>query len=296
MRAPRRPTYVIVAPRYRDGSGGALFLHGLANELARIGEQAVLWPIRWKPRPFGLDALRRLVRKPGYRMMPGTSARVARTSDLTAEAIVVYPEIVTGNPLGARRVVRWLMYPPSLRGTASSFGPGDLFFKASDFSDDVTLTGGAPLLQLFSIHPAYADRGNTHRHGTCYMRRKQADKPVLHDPDRDICLDGLDHAAIAEQFNRCERFICYDEATIYAQFAALCGCLPIVVPGFYRDRAAWVADRPIARYGVAFGFEDTDHALRTRHLLAGDLRRIEAEGRATVRDFVTRTKAAFGYD
>lgn len=291
----KRPTYVIVAPRYRDSSGGAIFLHRLADQLVKVGEQAVIWPMRWRPLPPGLDSLRRLVRKPGYRMMPGTAARLAYSSDLLESAIIVYPEVISGNPLQAERVVRWLLYPPRLRGTVSSFGPNDLFFKASDFSDDISITGGAPLLQLFWVHPAYVDRGNPVRRGTCYMLRKQADKPIMHDPDRDVCLDGLDHVSIANHFNQCERFICYDEATMYAQFAALCGCLPIVVPGLYSDRAAWVADRPIARYGVAFGMEDTDHAIQTRHLLKEDLRKIEDEGRESTIGFVELTKRTFGF-
>jgi hypothetical protein len=291
---PRQPTYVIVAPRYREDSGGAMFLHALAHELACLGECAVVWPMRWKPRSLVADTLRHMVRNP-HRMLPTSAARLARSRDLQRDAIVVYPEIVTGNPLGAGRVVRWLMYPPSLRGTRDSFGPNDLYFKVSDFSDDVSLTGGAPLLHLFSVHPAYSDRGIRTRRGTCYMLRKQTNKPILHDPDRDTCLDGLGHAEIADHFNRCERFICYDEATMFAQFAALCGCLPIVVPGIYQTREEWTADRPIARYGVAFGLDDTDHAIKTRHLLAEDLRRIEREGRETVVSFVARTKAAFGF-
>lgn len=272
-----------------------MFLHSLADELVLIGERAVIWPMHWKRRSYLRELYRCITRKHRAGMMPGTSARLASPSDLLRDAIVVYPEIVAGNPLEAERVVRWLLYPPSLRGTAATFGSGDLYFKASDFSDDVSLTGGAQMLHLFSVNKAYTDRGNTNRHGTCYMLRKQTDKPILHDPDHDVCLDDLDHETIAAAFNRCERFICYDEATMYAQLAALCGCLPIVVPGIYRDRAAWSADRPIAKYGVAFGLDDTEHAIKTRHLLAEDLRRIELEGRATVRDFVARTKSAFGY-
>jgi hypothetical protein len=42
--------------------------------------------------------------------------------------------------------------------------------------------------------------------------------------------------------------------------------------------------------------DDTDHAIKTRHLLAEDLRKIELEGRVTVRNFVERTKRAFGYE
>ncbi len=290
-----KPTYVIMAPRYRDDSGGIMFLHGLANELVRIGERAVLWPTRWKPQSFMMDVARHLARRSTYRMMPNTAATLARSGDLVRDAIIVYPEIVNGNPLNAERVVRWLMYPPRLRGTASSFGQNDLFFKASDFSDDITLTGGAPLLHLFSIHPAYKDRGNKNRYGTCYMMRKQANKTVLHDPERDICLDGLDHKSIADHFNRCQRFICYDEATMYSQFAAICGCLSIVVPGFYHNRDAWVADRPIAKYGVAFGMSDTDHAISTQHLLAQHLLMLEENGRDTVLNFVKLTRRAFHY-
>lgn len=295
MSVARRPTFVIFAIPYTDKSGGAMFLHSLADELVRIGERAVIFPMHWKRRSYLRELYQRTARRHRAGMMPGTSARLASRSDLLRDPIVVYPEIVAGNPLNAERVVRWLLYPPSLRGTSATFRSSDLYFKASDFSDEVTLTGGAQLLHLFSVHPAYTDRGNRERHGTCYMLRKQAEKPILHDPDHDICLDGLDHETIAAEFNRCERFIYYDEATMYAQFAALCGCLPIVVPGIYRDRAAWSADRPIAKYGVAFGLDDTDHAIKTRHLLAEDLRRIELEGRATVRDFVARTKSAFGY-
>jgi hypothetical protein len=295
MSAMNQPTYVVYAPRYRDTSGGIIFLHRLADELVRLGERAAVWPMGWKPRPYLLDVCLRQVRRHRFRMMPGTSARLASSSDLQRNAIVVYSGTAAGNPLKAERVVRWLMYPPSLKGKPETYGSGDLFFKASDFSDDVALTGGAQLLHLFSVNPAYTDLGNKARHGTCYMLRKQKSKLLLHDPDHDVCLDGLDHDTIAAAFNRCERFICYDEATMYAQFAALCGCLPIVVPGIYRDRAAWSADRPIARYGVAFGLDDTEHAIKTRHILAEDLRNIELEGRATVRDFVARTKSAFGY-
>lgn len=295
MSASQKPTYIIVAPKYRDTSGGSIFLHRLADELVQLGERAVVWPMRWKPLPLLSDVLRRTILKQRYRMLPGTTACLARSSDLKRDAIVVYPEVVVGNPLGAQRVVRWLLYPPSLRGTSASFHRNDLFFKASDFSEDVSVSGGAQLLHLFSVHPAYSNERKAERNGTCYMLRKQANKPILHDTATDVCLDGLDHKQIAAEFNRCQRFICYDEATMYAQFAALCGCLPIVVPGYYKDRYSWAADRPIARYGVAFGLDDTEHALRTRHLLVEHLHDIERQGRASVSAFAKRTKHEFGY-
>lgn len=282
--------YIIVAPPYDDESGGNIFLHRLADELCLLGEDAVIWPLGLSPTcSFELS-----FNQNNFRMMSLSHSRIARHSDLKRHSIVVYPEIVNGNPLGASNVVRWLLYPPSFRGTAKGFGLNDIYFKASDFSDDISLTGGAQLLHLFSPHRVYANYGIEQRSGTCYMLRKQTDKPTHHDPEKDICLDGLRHEDIAYHFNHCERFICYDEATMYSQLAAVCGCLSIVVPGLYHDREAWSRDRPVAKYGVAFGFEDIIHAVTTRNKVAHHLQEFEQEGRTTVMHFVARTKIEFG--
>ena len=86
-------------------------------------------------------------------------------------------------------------------------------------------------------------KSNT-RSGSCYLVRKGRDKTPVHPPDA-IRVDGLPHEEVAKIFARCERFYCYDEATMFSQFAVLCGCLSIVIPGIYQSRADWVAARPI---------------------------------------------------
>jgi hypothetical protein len=126
------------------------------------------------------------------------------------------------------------------------------------------------------------------------MVRKGRDKSFVHPPDA-IPLDGLSHDEIAAAFNSTEIFYCYDEATLYSQYAALCGCLSIVIPGLYPDRAAWARARPIARYGVAYGLDDVGHAINTQHLVFHDLQRHADMGRASVARFVGLTRAHFGF-
>ena len=91
-----------------------------------------------------------------------------------------------------------------------------------------------------------------------------AGKPRIAETRGAIPIDGLSHEEIADIFNRCSVFYSYDEATFYSQYAAICGCLSVVVPGLYSSREEWVASHPIARYGVAYGLDDLDHARRVR--------------------------------
>lgn len=300
--------YVICALDHDENIGGAIWLHGLADELARLGEDACVCPIPRRRQPWRNRArsLRKaylpfrvqrsapfLARRAGFRMQPGTHAAPIAHHQLRDSDVVVYPEIVSGNPLGARHVVRWLLYKPSLQPGPFVTDPGDMFFAAGAFSDEPARTGGAPRLAYWKINPAYRNKGYATRSGSCYMLRKGKDKPIAHDLRNSVCLDGKSHAEIAEAFNRAEVFYCYDEMTLYSEFAALCGCPSVVIPGLFRDQAEYMAARKLARYGVAYGAENLDHARNTLHLVEGVLREREEENLETIRNFVTMTRERF---
>jgi len=286
-------TYVICAPSYSENNGGAMFLHGLADGLNAIGEQAVISPMG----PLRKPALRTRVkqafrRPPPFRLSGAPGTRLASRADLRADPIVVYPEVVLGNPLGARKVVRWLLYKPGLRNPYR-FGPDEMFFAASEACDLPEVTGGAPRLFLWKRNPVYENRKLPGRAGACYIDRKGDAKPRIPETAGAIRIDGMSHAEIAEVFNRCDTFYSYDEATMYSLYAALCGCLSIVVPGRFTGHDDYVAQRPIARFGVSYGMENLVHAASTRDRVAGNLRDLEAEGEETLRAFVQSTRSAF---
>jgi hypothetical protein len=287
------PTYVICAPIYSQSNGGALFLHALADRLNAMGQTAVISPMpRLRRAPWRTRIKRALSRPQPFRLSGAPGTRLARRSDLRGDPIVVYPEVVLGNPLNARNVVRWLLYKPGLRNPYR-FGPGETFFAASEACDLPAITGGAPRLFLWQRNPAYVDHGRPDRKGACFLVRKGDAKPRIPETSDAIPIDGLSHDEVAEVFNRCETFYSYDEATMYSVYAALCGCLSIVVPGRFASHDDYVAQRPIARYGVSYGFDHLDHAGHTRDLVAGNLAALEAEGEATLQDFVRRTTTAF---
>lgn len=298
------PTYIVYAPPFDIDNGGSIFLHRLVHELLAIGEQAFVYPGDFQ-NPLGIKAKIRhswtkatkgeKKQRKNFDTSPDLNTPVWDTDRLPEHAIVVYTEFIPGNPLGAENVARWLMFRTGYLGRPIEFSSDEVFFKASDFSDDPSISGGAQLLQLFWTNPCYRDLGEKDRSGSCYMMRKRAHEGIEHPIAESLNVEELSHEELAKVFNRCETFYCYDDATMYSQYAALCGCDSIVFPWHYESREEWARARPIARNGVAYGVDDVEHARQTRHLLAADLKRLEAEGRESVRAFVRTTRDRFGF-
>lgn len=300
MRQMPRPNYVIYAPDFDPDSGGSIFLHQLAHALTALGEDAALWPWGWLPSAPFRERLRRTLRKPRLawqrpemklRQDPTLRTRIAAPSDLGPATVAVYPEVTLGNPLGVKNVARWLLYRPGLKDPYS-FGEGEIYFRAGEMSDLPQLTGGAQDLFLWRRNPIYRNEGRSGRRGVCYAVRKGHKKPRIPETEGAICIDGLSHEETAAIFNRCETFFSYDEATFYSQYAAICGCDSIVVPGYFANRAEWIASHPIARFGVAYGLNDIFHARATRDQVIGELEARERAGLETVKAFVARMQGS----
>ena len=212
-----------------------------------------------------------------------------------AGSVVIYPEIIGGNPLRAKRYVRWLLHQPGFHGGRTRYRTGDLYFcyqEAFNRHCEGMIFGGA--LTVFEVLlDIYQQTNYGPRTRVGYMIRKGRHREDSPDLRGEWVLDGLDHQALARAFNECRICYFYDAYTAYAGYAAACGCIPVIVPMPGVSKEAWVPEEG-SRFGLAYGDADIPHALATRAALLENMRRMEHQNEASVRQFVSVVAAHFG--
>ena len=242
--------FLIWAWDYGTDSGGGIALHRLAHNLAALGHPAYLKCSRTAPGWLGT---------PVHQMREF----VPRQPD----TIIIYPEIIEGNPLGGERVVRWLLNTPG------AFGPGngDGVYSQNDLimywdkkflpsgerieipdAEDVTKTRWVTAYPWQIGGKLTAWRGLAHfrnyhrpRAGSCYLVRKGTSAVAYsHEPGLGaFCIDDYGKRGgdsyLIDVFNRVESFTCYDDNTLISTLAHLCGVPRIWIAngGKYLTRA-----------------------------------------------------------
>lgn len=289
------PNFIIYAPPYKEDSGGIIALHKLCHVLNELGYNAYLWPNFFGVRPNLRKKIKAYLKKKHYVTRNDFISPLAGKAELNENCIVIYSEVDYGNPLGAKNVVRWLLHKPGFHTGVVKFGKDELLFFFADYFTDVRLDIN-PENRLFvlSLSPYYNAEGAGQRSGSCYMMRKGKGRKIVHDLKNSVQVDGLSHQEMADVFRKSEVFYSYDEMTLYSQYAALCGCTSIVIPDAFDTRQQWVEKQPIAKYGVAYGLNDVDHAINTRHRLAQYFDDLERESRKTIARFAEVTIDHFG--
>lgn len=277
--------YIIAAPSYDPNSGGCIVLHKLCDLLNAQGEKAMLCPMVFCNYFFNdatwWQTILHRVCHPiytcrHYRLLKGNCDKF-KTNPLwntpivdpmklflsfgLPRTIVVYPEILSGNMLGAKNVVRYFMHNPGHFTGKTEYGPGELYIRYSNkFARDYVPQAGSilssHLMTISTIPSCYNREGIAKkRAGTAYIVRKGKGKKMVHDMKHAILLDGKSHEEVAAILKRVERLVSYDSVTAYSFFALLCGCPSIVIlddgemPETYRPD-------PVDRRMYAFSMED----------------------------------------
>lgn len=272
--------YYIWALPYRDHSGGVLALHRLAHNLTLLGEEVYCVTDGLNPRynTKSLDPSR-------YHEMQ------------SSDAVVIYPEIVFGNPFNAKNIVRWILNTPGVMGGDGIYGERDLIFKFIDyFTVDSKYKVSGFLTAYDGKLDVWSDLDQP-RNGTCFLVRKGKGRILDKHPEGSIQIDGWEAKGgdqfLLKVFNECQLLICYDPSSFTNVIAALCGCIPVVIPEDGMTREQWYEKIPFYKNGIAYGFGDILRAIETRPNLRAAVRELEENSLTETREMVKICESHF---
>mgnify|MGYP001279852086 CR=1 FL=1 len=264
--------FIIVAPEYSENSGGIIALHKLCHCINLLGGEAYLHPYVTEHQ-LSLKGLRRWIRErlrlkfSKYKTNPSfITPVVRRVKDISShEIVVVYPEIVSGNPLGCVNRVRWFLHHPGYHTRCVNYLPGELYFSYGVFGKDFSINDSKKSSLILEVSHLFTEYYNVHsagskRDGSAYCIRKGKGRPITHKLDDSVLIDGKSHFEISEIFKKSKYFISYDLYTAYTWFAILCGCVPIVIPDEKLAKNEWYSD-PISSLGIAYGYDEVEVAI-----------------------------------
>lgn len=217
--------YYIFAPAYTENSSGVKVLHFLCHLLNESGQKAYLYP----DNPQGY-ATHPLLDTPVIIERPGEH-NYYRNNGI--EAIAVYSDIVKGNPLEVKKVVRYLLAP------AGEYG-GDAVFADTDrvwgYTTPVTKGAGShKVLCLPTFDSKIYYTSEQYRQGSCFYSHKY---DRIH---RNMLFPSMSRNSerlvgsperVASILRKSERCYVYEMSEVIIN-AGLCGCPVTLVRSDY---------------------------------------------------------------
>lgn len=266
---------VIYTYSFDMGIGGIKVMHKLCHLLNGLGYPAYLMPINQSDYFYVY-----------YDNTPMITQDVLNSIE---DTIVLYPEGVKYNPLGAKSVVRWMLGPPRLEDI-QTYSDSDIIFWYMDYYYNPTVGQQDNKLFVAEYHSDIFYNRNLPRTGSCYTIRKCKDPKLVHPSDSIFIPFGNagDLIGLAELFNRTEVFYCYDNYTFLSVQAAMCGCTSIVIPDGTKSKEEWLNGSELSKYGMAYGLDDIDRALSTVPNLISTMHDIEKETTKQLELFINK--------
>lgn len=277
----RKKKVVIVSPRQKGG--GAVVLHTLCKNLCDLGydarifysiyfgevkinEHSLLFWAKWLKYTI-IDSFYCIMSRidkentrdyTGYRDITVKGCKRKYLPFVGKNTIVVYPEVIYGNLLRAKKVTRYLLYYYKYKDDIDAYSDTDLFIAYRKEFDDEELNPNhyVCLIAFFDLE-LYKRYNYGERNGRCYVIRKGEKRSDLPKEFDGIVVDDLPEKEKVKVFNECEWCISYDTQTAYSTIAAICGCKSVVVPEEGKSIDDYLNEND-ERLGVAIGFSEQE--------------------------------------
>ncbi len=193
--------------------------------------------------------------------------------NITDDDIVIYPEVIYGNPLGAKNVVRWLLYHYRYEQDKNAYSDSDLFICFRRIFNSPALNPDCKIVRQYHFDDKlYRQYNFGERMGNCYILRKGRTRNDLPEHfDGPVYDNDMTQEELVEMFNTHKYCYIYDTQTFYTYIAAVCGCIPIVVMESGKTFEDYFTEdeRNYSIYGIAYGDspEQIQYAINTREKL-----------------------------
>lgn len=269
--------FIVYGLPFTENYGGILVLYELAKTIKDLGYSVKIYASEQNLNPIFNDYYNH-----------------DKNNKLSDTTFVIYPEIIDGNPLGAKRVIRWLLCKIGIhtnKDIINTWADTDLIYFYSPFdtklkdklndtvcttsilnSPDVGLKLNVgctfPYMYVYYNDPLMINDPSVKRNETktCFTYRKALkfnNTPIekIHEPNSMEIKYIFNHKMQKLYFSICTRFYCYDHYTGLVLNAIKCGCIAIIpkIEGvseieYLKSGAFGYADMRVP--GLAYGIEE----------------------------------------
>jgi len=214
--------YYISALDYRNSSAGIRALHYLCHALNELGQEAYII----------CDVFNSKLRTPKL-----TEDIVIKHKTEKRVPIVLYPEVVHGNPLNLPVVARWLLNKPGYLGGDEGYHNDEVMFFYQKGLMLNGMKGDSLYIPTIDCSIFHNDSSDIKREGSCYYASKyllKGGELTSHVKNSiSLCHDVLlSPKEIADIFRKSEVLYCYEPTAIINE-ALLCGCPVVIIPTEY---------------------------------------------------------------
>lgn len=166
------------------------------------------------------------------------SFTIPLTNKIFNDTIVVYPEIIYGNPLNSKNVCRWILYDPNKRGgidLINSWNENDILCSYGDYDAGQKCKIKISVVEFNEDKLIFKNNIKTkkyylvHKALLCGWNSELLDKEIKYFNSlgfEEFKIKNINK--MNEELSECFIFLSFDLNTYISNMAVLCGCLSIV--------------------------------------------------------------------